>query len=587
MIAMINFHVRSAWLANLPFAPQSRATGPAGGRGLLVLFVTLAALGPVGNRTGHAWETPAAETVGKQRAASPIGRKIAEFSLQDERGKTYTQDDFGDQQLLVFAFLGTECPLAKLYGPRLDRLAQAYAERGVAIVGVIANAHDSFDDLTRYVHELKLAMPVLKDEGNRLADAIGAERTPQVFVLDAERTVRYAGRIDDQYGVGYIRPEPEQHDLQQAIDQLLAGREVAKPLTDAPGCIIARVRQPQPDATITYRQHIAPLLQKRCVECHRAGEVAPFELTQYDEVAGWAETILEVVEDGRMPPWHATSDKVTFANDRRLSPLEKQQLAAWVAAGAPEGDVGEVPPMPKFAEGWQLADEPDLVVNMSDQPYGVPAEGAVAYKYFEVDPKLTEDRWIQAVEVAPGNRAVVHHILVFLRTPDGGLQDDGGGVRGFLAAYVPGMRAVPFPRGMAKFLPAGSQLVFQMHYTPIGSPQEDQSRIGFVFADPATVTHEVHTVSAFQPNLRIAKRTERPHRINQNAADKRRATAHADASHASPRRRIPIPPENTRFGILADAIGCARIRFQLADQLPARRAARFAGRHLREVRSGV
>lgn len=464
---------------------------------------------PLGMHSACAAEGAEAASADKQPAIPVIGRKLPEFSLQDQRGKPYTQEDFRDADVLVLAFLGTECPLAKLYGPRLDRLAREYADRGVRIIGVNANAQDSLDDLLRYVHELNISLPVLKDPGNRLADAIGAQRTPQVFALDRDRIVRYAGRVDDQYGIGYIRPEPESLDLQRAIDEILAGREVTTPWTDAPGCIIGRSREPDAEATITYSEHIAPILRNRCVECHRAGEVAPFALVDYDEVAGWAETILEVVQDGRMPPWHAESDHVSFANDRRLSPLEKQQIAAWVKAGAPAGDLATLPAMPEFPTGWQLPQEPDLIVPMAEQAFPVPAEGAVEYKYFEADPKLTEDRWIQAVEVVPGNRAVVHHILIFVRTPGGDVRDFGGGVRGFLAAYVPGLRAVPFPPGMAKFLPAGSQLIFQMHYTPIGSPQEDLSRVGFVFADPESVTHEVQTISAFQPNLSIAKRTER------------------------------------------------------------------------------
>ena len=153
--------------------------------------------------------------------------------------------------------------------------------------------------------------------------------------------------------------------------------------------------------------------------------------------------------------------------------------------------------------GWQLPREPDLIVPMRDRPYEVPAEGVVQYEYFRVNLELTEDRWIQAVEVLPGNRSVVHHILVFAETPQGGQRDLAGGARGFLAGYVPGVRAWPYPNGMAKFLPAGSTLIFQMHYTPVGSIQEDLSRIGFVFVEPQHVRQEVQTRSAFQPYLNI------------------------------------------------------------------------------------
>jgi hypothetical protein len=186
-------------------------------------------------------------------------------------------------------------------------------------------------------------------------------------------------------------------------------------------------------------------------------------------------------------------------------------IADWVQSGAPEGDPAELPEPRTFTAGWQLPSQPDLVIPMADKPVDVAGDAPLRYQYFRVDPKLTEDRWIQAIEVQPGNRAVVHHILVFAVPPraEGDRVDRGeefdGGVRGFLAGYVPGLRSQPFPPGTAKFLAAGSELIFQIHYTPNGTAQQDLSRLGLVFSDPAQVRYEVRTVSAFQPNLRIPK----------------------------------------------------------------------------------
>ncbi len=448
-------------------------------------------------------------SVDNDTAASPLGRRVAPFELGDYRGAKHRLEDFQEKPLLVVAFLGTECPLAKLYGPRLAKLAADYADRGVGFVGINSNSQDSLSELGAYARRHSIEFPLLKDVENRVADQMGAVRTPEVFVLDADRTIRYWGRIDDQYGVGYVRREPERHDLQQALDELLDGKAVSTPVTPAPGCFIGRVRRAETESTVTYSNQIARILQRNCVACHRDGEIAPFSLTDYSEVAGWAETIAEVVEDGRMPPWHATSTHLRFANDRSLSADEKQLIRDWVAAGAPQGDPADEPARLSFTDGWQLPREPDLVVGMSDREFDVPAEGALEYQYFTVDPGLTEDRWIKAIEVVPGNRAVVHHILVFDQPPDRTGRDFAGGVRGFLAGYVPGLRSVPYPPGMAKFLRAGSKLVFQLHYTPIGSAQRDLSKIGFVFADPSEIQYEVKTISAFQPNIRIPRNADR------------------------------------------------------------------------------
>ena len=440
-------------------------------------------------------------------AAPPAGLRLQRIDVPDHRGRTWQLDDFQDASLVAVAFLGTECPLAKLYAARLAEMHRQFQHRGVAFVGVMSNRQDSLAEIASFVRRHQLPFPVLKDAGNRFADQLGAERTPEVFLFDAQRELVYWGRIDDQYGIGYARDQPQRDDLRMAIEQQLDDRAVSVPQTRSVGCIIGRAKAPQPDTagvSVTYSNQVARILQKRCVECHREGEIAPFAMTDYDEVVGWADMILEVVQEGRMPPWHADPSHGTFANDRSMSDQEKQILRAWVDAGAPEGDPHELPEPLSFLTGWQLPRQPDLVVPISPEPFPVPATGAVKYQYFRVDPKLDHDVWLQAAELQPGNRQVVHHILCFARPKSSQGRDGlGGGARGFLVGYVPGSRVEPFPSGMAKRIPANSELVFQVHYTPIGTPQTDHSRLGLVFADPASITHEVITSSAVQPKLNI------------------------------------------------------------------------------------
>ncbi|MCA9171868.1 MAG: redoxin domain-containing protein, partial [Planctomycetales bacterium] len=440
-----------------------------------------------------------------------VALHLPKFEMSDARGKVFVNKDFSDASALVVAFLGVECPLAKIYGVRLQEIADQYAAQGVRVMAVNANAQDSITELAAYAKQHQLRYPVLKDVGNRFADAVKAERTPEIFVFDGKGQLQYRGRVDDQYGIGYVRETPQQHDLKRALDELLAGKPVSQPRTSAPGCIIGRVREPQADAEVTYENTIRDLLTRRCIECHQSGDIGPFALTDFDEVSGWAEMIGEVVADRRMPPWHATDNGVALADDRRLSQLELEQVASWVAAGAPRGEVTSPPAVTQrpATAGWNLPRDPDVVIKFADKPFKVAAEGALRYEYFSVPTNLKEDKWIEAFEVRPGNRAVVHHILIFAVPPGASPEEFGGGVRGFLASYVPGLRPIPYPKGMAKLLPAGSQLVFQMHYTPIGTEQEDLSEIGLVFADPADVEYEVLTLSAFQPNLEIP-----PHSAN-------------------------------------------------------------------------
>ncbi|HET6879425.1 MAG TPA: redoxin domain-containing protein [Pirellulales bacterium] len=416
-----------------------------------------------------------------------IGRKIETFELRDYRGKTHALSDFGEKPVVVVVFLGCECPLAKQYAPRLRKLAEEYGSRGVAFLGIDSNSQDTLTELAAYARVHEIEFPLLKDAGNVVADQFGAERTPEAFVLDRDRKVCYRGRIDDQFLIGKQRPAPTRRDLALAIDELLAGKDVSVAKTDALGCHIGRVPKRLRQGEVTYSNQIARLLQQKCVECHRSGEIAPFPLTDYEEVVGWAETVQEVVHEGRMPPWFANPEFGKFANDARLSDEEKRLLDDWVAAGCPEGDRTQLPPPREFTVGWQIP-QPDQVIFIRDEPVTVQAEGTVAYQYYSVDPGFKEDKWIKAAECRPDNRAVVHHIVAFFVPAGEKLRD---GLRGAMVGYAPGMPPNQFDEGTAMLVPAGSRVVFQLHYTPNGSEQKDRSSLGLVFADPATVTMRV------------------------------------------------------------------------------------------------
>ncbi len=436
----------------------------------------------------------------------PLGSSIGEFRLTDTRGKEWSWEDFRASKATAFVFLGTECPLAKLYTIRLAELAKVYESRSIALVAVDANEQDSLAEMSAHARRHSLELPFLKDVGQKLADQLGASRTPEVCVVDAQRKLVYRGRIDDQHGIGYSKNKATANELQQVLDALIAGKEVPRYDAPAVGCLIGKKKVGTENSEVTYSHQIARILQKRCVSCHQEGDIGPMALTQYEEVSGWSEMILEVIRDQRMPPWHAKEGVGHFSNDRRMPKEEIEMFEKWVASGTPQGDPSQTPPPPARVAGWQLPREPDLVVPMSDKPFRIPATGEVRYQYFRVDPKLTEDKWIELAEIVPGNRSVVHHVLIFAR--EKGSRGNLDGERGFLFGYVPGTRVEPPLKGYAKKLPKESELIFQVHYTPVGTPQEDLTKIGFVFADPKTITHEIQTTSVVQVSLDIPPKAE-------------------------------------------------------------------------------
>ena len=434
-------------------------------------------------------------------AGARVGAKIDEFQLQDHLGTEHSFAEWHDRRAVVIVFLGTECPLAKLYGPRLAELDAEYGPQGVAFVGIVSNQQDSLLEIGHYVRVHKIDFPVLKDSAAKVADQFGATRTPEAFVLDGRGNVIYHGRIDDQFGIGYQRANEVKRELAAALDEILAGKPVTTPSTEPVGCFIGRKQRKLPTGEITYANQIARLVDKNCVSCHRPGQIAPFTLTSYDDVTAWSETMCEVIDDGRMPPWHANPKYGHFANDAHLTPDEKQLFHTWIDNGMPEGDAADLPEPTQYTDGWQIP-VPDLVVRMP-KPFTVPAKGTVQYQYFEADANFEKDVWIRGAEVRPGNRAVVHHIILFLVPPGQDEARDNDPLLNSIATFAPGMPAELWPSGYAKLIPAGSKLVFQVHYTPNGSEQTDQSEIGLVFADAEEVHQELKCEIAANSKFRI------------------------------------------------------------------------------------
>jgi len=257
---------------------------------------------------------------------------------------------------------------------------------------------------------------------------------------------------------------------------------------------------------VTFHKDVEPVLQARCQGCHRPGEAAPMSFLTYQETRQWAKAIKEAVLIRKMPPWFADPAHGQFDNDRRLSKAEIETLVGWVDGGAKEGDPKDGPQPRTFAEGWAIG-KPDLVLEIP-QAYEVPASGTVEYTYFVVPTGFTEDRWVEQVEVRPGNRAVVHHSVVIVRPPDSKYMpelkpgmayvppkqeaerrpDTGQGAFAFtsgpeiVGTYAPGSVPYQLKPGQARLIPKGSELIFQMHYTTNGKAGADRTRVGFIFA---------------------------------------------------------------------------------------------------------
>ncbi len=269
-------------------------------------------------------------------------------------------------------------------------------------------------------------------------------------------------------------------------------------------------------ASLVFHKDIEPLLQKHCQQCHRAGEAAPMPLLTYEQVRPWAKAIRQVVVQGTMPPWHADPAVGKFANDSRMTAEEVGAIRQWVDGGAPRGRKADAPKPLRFTEGWSIG-QPDEVFEMPVE-YEIPAKGELDYVHFAVPTNFKEDRWIERMEVRPGSRANVHHIGVYIRRKEstwlpqvtaGGagtpLRDRTKGRSALdehFAMYLPGYGGEILEQGQARKIPAGAELIFQMHYITTGKEAKDRSRIGFVFAKEP-VRELIHTVPVGDPRIVI------------------------------------------------------------------------------------
>jgi hypothetical protein len=257
--------------------------------------------------------------------------------------------------------------------------------------------------------------------------------------------------------------------------------------------------------SVTYYKDVAPIVQNRCQECHRPGEVAPMSFMTYDQVRPWAKAMKTAVLTKKMPPWSADPHYGKFSNDRSLSQPEMDTLVAWVDAGSPAGNPKDAPKPREYTPGWQIG-KPDVVYELPT-PIDVPASGVVDYTYVVIPTNFTEDKWVQFAEVRPDARSVVHHVLAFLRPPgnsflrdakpgvpyipqrrtsdgrqggQGNIQDQIPGE--MLVGYAPGLPPTQCKPGDAKLIKAGSDIVLQLHYTPNGKAVTDRSKFGLIFA---------------------------------------------------------------------------------------------------------
>ncbi len=424
-----------------------------------------------------------------------------------------------DGRAVCFAFLHPACPLAQEYAPVLNVLADEFGGEGIRFVGVVCEA-DDVGAIEAYRRDFGITFPLRLDTDFTLAETLDATVTPEVVLVDRDRRIRYAGRIDDRYKVrGVMTPGDADPELRTAILDLVAGREVGEPRTKAVGCPLDRPERPAAstvpgEARVTFYRDVLPFLHARCQRCHSPGQAGPFSLLTYDDAVDWIETGLEEIAARRMPPAQIESD-LDFLVTKPPTAAEVAMLRAWVAADKPEGDAAQTPklvPFPDYTVFQEDLGPPDIVLEQPE-PTQLGAHGTDLYRNLVLPLDRDEDLRVRAIQFLPGNRKIVHHALIghlprevaeeairahggrdgFSHPDDraGGFQDshgigfrvppvrdDGQPRAAFLTGFVPGVRATVAPADTAFVIPAGCDISVQAHYVRTGKLETDSSRVG-------------------------------------------------------------------------------------------------------------
>ncbi|GAB1261725.1 redoxin domain-containing protein [Aurantivibrio plasticivorans] len=435
------------------------------------------------------------------------GDRIDNFKLLDQDGKMHELYYYSDMDAVVIMIHGNGCPIVRNAVHEYKEVRDQFKDKNVQFLMLNSFIQDSRKSIAKEAEEFGIDMPILIDDTQLIAESMGVVRTADVYVIDPKSwKVTYRGELSDRLGYETQRVAAAKTYAVDAINATLKGKQPELAYTEAKGCLVNLLEADKTEEhkQISYADEIAPILIDKCLTCHRDGGIGPFAMSDYNMIRGFAPMIREVVRTKRMPPWHADPHVGEFSNDRSLSNEEQQTLVHWIEAGAPRGEGGD--PLAEYKHDWPewTLGEPDVIVEIPS--FDVPAKGVVDYLNPTAENPLDEDVWVRAVEILPGSRQALHHVITTFGKADPnnprGIQAMGG-----LGGYVPGGRGEEFPEDTGVFLPKDAVFSFQMHYTTFGKPVTDTSRMG-IYLHKKKPKYPLDSTVLLNPMIKIPANTK-------------------------------------------------------------------------------
>ncbi len=421
--------------------------------------------------------------------------KVSNFGLYDQVGEFHNLYYYSDAKAIVLFTQGNNCSVVQKAVPELKEVRKEFRDKGVKFLMINANEKDDRRSIASEAEEFDIDFPILKDEAQLIAESLQLFRTAEAIVLNPmDWSIVYRGPIKNA----------SEHLLTNVLNNHLAGNAIEESYVKSTGSAIKRLHNDTSGfADISYEHDVAPILIDKCMVCHVEGGIAPWQMTNYNTVFGWSVMMKEVLKTRRMPPYHADPEYGKFDHDMSLSTEELQTIVHWIDAGARKDS--EVDPIADYTAVVPVWDKgkPDLIFELDQED--IPATGIVDYRYQEHDITIDKDIWATGFQILPGNREVLHHVLVSVIYPNGFVEPidrRSPWLDGLLAAWAPGGETEVFPENTGRAIPKGSKLHFQLHYTTNGKEESDQSTVGIYYTDQEP-DNEYLMVGAFNTNLQI------------------------------------------------------------------------------------
>ncbi|MDO8272690.1 MAG: redoxin domain-containing protein [Gammaproteobacteria bacterium] len=418
-----------------------------------------------------------------EATVADASRDVGDFSLLDHKGYFHQLSRFSESRAIVIYVYGNNCSLSSVAIPKLNLLQEKYEARGIEFLMLNPFPEDTRESVSEKLDPIGNLVPVLMDRSQLVSQSLGVQSTGEVFVIDPQRmSLIYRGAIDsralgEQGALG-------RNYLEEVLSAVLIGASVISDVAWTSGEKVSYSRMSEINSLgISYVNEVVPILQDRCVICHRAGGVAPWAMSSYDMVRGWGAMIRETILTLRMPPGQIDDEYLArFVDVHFITDVEKIILVSWINEGAPRD--GEVDPLvaPLIPQSdWALG-EPDLIIEIPAQD--IPANGVLDYKFIPVDIGLEQDQWVRAYEFDVGDKSVLHHVIAYTQDERQQKQNASlGGSRTNFGSYAPGRDHVEFDENTGILLERGMRFMLQLHYTTIGKPVRDATRLGLYFRD--------------------------------------------------------------------------------------------------------